>query len=216
MAKSEALYRISLAEFVAGATDARQLPPAEVAEFAFAGRSNVGKSSLLNTMLERKKLVRTSSHPGCTRQINVFRARLQDGLEVHFVDLPGYGYAKISKEQRASWGPMLETFIKRRETLRGVIILVDMRRGFEQEEQDLIAFLQHERPELAIVLVATKLDKLKTSERKPRLQAFQKEMGTPVLGFSAETGEGRAPLWSRLQTLATEGEPAEEPPLGNQ
>ena len=96
--------RVVLAEFEAAATKATALPPGTCEEVAFVGRSNVGKSSLMNALLERNKLVRTSSTPGCTRQINIFAVKLRDGRELRLADLPGYGYAKLSKAERASWG----------------------------------------------------------------------------------------------------------------
>src|SRR5438270_12220013 len=102
------VVRVSDAEFAAGAVRAEGLPAPALSEIAFAGRSNVGKSSLLNALMQRKSLARTSNTPGCTRQINVFRVRTADGLEVGFVDLPGYGYAKRAKSEKITWGPMLE------------------------------------------------------------------------------------------------------------
>src|SRR5215471_10484821 len=107
MAEAEEKNRVVEAKFVAGATDPAKLPPPALAEIAFAGRSNVGKSSLMNALMERKSLVRTSNTPGRTREINVFYARLVDGLAVNMVDLPGYGFAKVSKAEKKAWGPML-------------------------------------------------------------------------------------------------------------
>ena len=121
------------ASFVASSTDLRTLPAPMFAEIAFAGRSNVGKSSLINSLVQRKNLVRTSGTPGCTRGINVFRVVLQaqSRAEIDFVDLPGYGYARRSKTERATWGPMIEAFLEQRPGLAAVVILVDVRRGFE-------------------------------------------------------------------------------------
>lgn len=190
------------ARFVAAATPGSTLPAAIVCEVAFAGRSNVGKSSLLNTMLQRKHLVRTSSTPGCTRGINVFEAICGDGLVTNLVDLPGYGFANRSKQERASWGPHLEAFLRERPTLRAVVLLVDVRRGVESEEEALLEFLASlknpSRPRLDVILVATKLDKVPRSRQKGAL-AKMGSAGLPTIGFSSETGEGRDALWRRLR-----------------
>ncbi len=198
------LPRVVSAEFLAGATSADKLPAPATAEVAFAGRSNVGKSSLLNALLGRKNLVRTSNTPGCTRQINVFSARLADGLAVDFVDLPGYGYARVAKSEARSWGPMLEGYLRSRVTLRAVCVLVDVRRGLEQEELALLDFLAAPSPvqrslPLEIIVCATKIDKLPVSARKPALAELQRRSATRVCGVSGATGEGCDELWNRLR-----------------
>lgn len=209
-AKKEETTNVVHAEFVAGAPDVDKLPAPALPEIAFAGRSNVGKSSLMNTLVARRGLVRTSSTPGCTRQINVFEARTADGLAVHLVDLPGYGYAKLSKAEKKSWGPMLEGYLKTRQTLRAVVLLVDARRGLEPDDEQLLEFLRERRPagELQIVLVATKLDKISLSARKPRLAELKSEAKTRVIGFSAVNGEGREDLWKQLRRAALGSVPA--------
>lgn len=187
------------AEFVAGATAFEQLPAPTYAEVAFAGRSNVGKSSLINSLVARKKLVRTSSDPGCTRAINIFRVRLRaEDVEGHIdlVDLPGYGYARRSKAERRSWGPLIETFLSHRAGLRGVVVIVDIRRGFQDDDAQLIEFL--DSVSVQPILVATKLDKLPTSKRKPALSALRKDTGLSVFGYSSVTQEGRDALWRKL------------------
>jgi GTP-binding protein len=192
--------RIARAEFAAGAAQRDQIPPPNHPEIAFAGRSNVGKSSLLNMLLARKSLARTSSTPGCTRQINFFDIAIAGGPEIAFVDLPGYGYAKVSKAEAKGWKDLLEGYLHRRPTLRAVVLLVDARRGLEQEEHDLVEFLA-ERPELAVVIAATKLDKLPRSQQKHRLTALAKDAGLSpkvVIGTSAATGQGRVELWERV------------------
>src|SRR6476469_4819430 len=133
--------RISEAEFTAGAQKREQLPAPKGPEIAFAGRSNVGKSSLLNMMLARKGLARTSRTPGCTRQINFFDIAVAGGPKLVFVDLPGYGYAKVSKAESRDWKKLLEGYLQERTTLEAVVVLVDARRGVEQDERDLIEFL---------------------------------------------------------------------------
>ena len=204
--------KVADAHFVASATAVGQLPAPSFAEVAFAGRSNVGKSSLINALLERKKLVRTSSTPGCTRGLNLFRVQILEPTGTFdFVDLPGYGYAKRSRSERAAWGPMIEGFLERRVGLRGVVAIVDVRRGFEGDEQDLLEFLAHVgRP---AILVATKLDKIPRNRRKLRLAELSRAMGRRVHGFSAESGEGRDPLWrDLLRTLDIVGADAEPEP----
>jgi GTP-binding protein len=192
------------ASFLAGAPHVSSLPAPALAELAFAGRSNVGKSSLLNAMMQRRGLARTSSTPGCTRQLNVFGVTLNDGLTVHFVDLPGYGYAKVSKSTKIEWGPMLEGYLLERPTLRAVCVLVDVRRGVEEDDRQLLEFLAqprhvNENKPVDRIVVVTKVDKLPLNKRKTTLAQIQKDAGVPVIGFSAETGDGREELWKRLR-----------------
>lgn len=194
--------RISEAEFTAGAQKREQIPAPKGPEIAFAGRSNVGKSSLLNMMLARKGLARTSRTPGCTRQINFFDIAVAGGPKLVFVDLPGYGYAKVSKAESRDWKQLLEGYLQDRPTLEAVVVLVDARRGVEQEEQDLVEFLG-QREGLPVFLAVTKLDKLSKSEQKPRLQQIEKQAGVKVVGTSAETGAGREELWNRLLHVTT-------------
>jgi GTP-binding protein len=201
------------AEFAAAATRADQLPAPALAEIAFAGRSNVGKSSLLNTLMQRRSLARTSSTPGCTRQLNVFRVKTKDGLELGFVDLPGYGYAKRWKSGRGDWGPMIEGYLRSRVTLRAVVLLVDARRGVEDDDRELLEFLRAPRQVEApvpveTIVVATKIDKVRLADRKLLLEALRRASGIRAIGFSAETKDGRDELWSRLRAaaLATGGE----------
>jgi GTP-binding protein len=195
--------RVAKAEFAAGAAAKGQLPAPTGPEIAFAGRSNVGKSSLLNMLLQRKGLARTSNTPGRTRQINFFDITLAKTAEgeppqsMVFVDLPGYGYAKVSKAESHSWKELLEDYLERRPTLRAVVILVDARRGVEDEERDLIEFVE-QRKEIKIFLAATKLDKLPRAQQKPRLAELARAAGTKVVGTSAETGAGRRELWDRV------------------
>jgi len=194
--------RISEAEFTAGAQKREQIPPPKGPEIAFAGRSNVGKSSLLNMMLARKGLARTSRTPGCTRQINFFDVAVAGGPKLVFVDLPGYGYAKVSKAESRDWKKLLEGYLQERSTLEAVVVLVDARRGVEQEEQDLVEFLGL-RKGLPVFVAVTKLDKLSKSEQKPRLMQIEKQSGVKVVGTSAESGAGREELWKRLLGVTT-------------
>jgi GTP-binding protein len=205
--------RVSTAEFAAGAARKDQVPATshfeDAPEIAFAGRSNVGKSSLLNMLLSRRGLARTSNTPGCTRQINFFDvtlARTESPHRVVFVDLPGYGYAKVSKTEGRAWKDLLEGYLSLRPTLRAVVLLVDVRRGLEQEEEDLIEFLA-QRQELELVVVATKVDKLSRAAQKPALAKLSRPRPSDerraatrsvVVATSAETGYGRDQLWARI------------------
>lgn len=212
-AAREGGIRVSTAEFAAGAAQANQVPPpsafADAPEIAFAGRSNVGKSSLLNMMLARKGLARTSNTPGCTRQINFFDVGLAKasaekvGVErIVFVDLPGYGYARVSKSEASAWKQLLEGYLHERPTLRAVVVLVDVRRGLEAEEEELVDFLA-EREGIDVIVAATKVDKLGLAQQKPALAALVKaathEGAAPdVVPTSAASGAGRDLLWGRI------------------
>lgn len=201
--------RVVEAKFVAGAARAAELPAPTVAEIAFAGRSNVGKSSLLNALLQRNGLARTSNTPGRTRQINLFAVTFDSGLAITFADLPGYGFARVSKAERASWGPLLEEYIATRATLRAVVLIVDVRRGLEADDEQLIDFVATCRPTpLPLIVVATKLDKLAPAKRKPAVAAVGAvAVGRKmtVIGFSADTGLGREELFRRIERAAVGG-----------
>jgi len=199
------------AEFSSATTSMASMPAPLHVEVAFAGRSNVGKSTLLGALSSRKSLARVSKDPGRTRALVFFDVRARkpaaepggapEEALLQFVDLPGYGYAKISKAEAAAWKPLIEGYLQTRATLRLVLVLVDIRRGPEQEERDLIEFLaqpaQVERPQpVAARVVATKLDKLSRHERKPALKKLKDELGVPVYGVSGESGEGLDQLWN--------------------
>lgn len=192
--------------FAAGAKSVAEIPPPALAEVAFAGRSNVGKSSLLNALLGRRHLVRVGRTPGTTKQINFFRARADGGLELMLVDLPGYGFAKLGKKERAGWGSLVETYLTERVTLRAVVLLVDVRRGPEREELELVEFLRNADTRSArrppqLLTVATKVDKISAAQRKGAVVSMGKALGVRVFGFSAQTGEGKAELWNALRQI---------------
>jgi GTP-binding protein len=159
----------------------------------------VGKSSLINALLGRRKLVRVSRTPGCTRGINIYRVKLSQGF-VDLADLPGYGFAKRSKAERRAWGPLIEGFLQTRSNLRAVVVIVDIRRGIQEDDQQLLDFVGSAKQ--SAIVVATKCDKLSRSKRKPALTALNRDAGHRVHGFSAVTGEGRAELLSALVEIA--------------
>lgn len=197
-------WDVLTAEFLAAAADPSSLPPPALAEIAFGGRSNVGKSSMLNALMQRRGLVRTSSTPGATRSVNVFRAVTRNGLDLHLVDLPGYGFAKRSKTERKQWGPLLESYLQGRPTLRAVVLLVDARRGVEEDDLQLVEFCSAPRAgnaPLTTIVVATKLDLIPKNKRKPTLAAIASAAGTRVIGFSAESAEGRIDVWKAIDRL---------------
>ncbi|HYQ44019.1 MAG TPA: ribosome biogenesis GTP-binding protein YihA/YsxC [Polyangiaceae bacterium] len=197
------LPRIVNAEFSAAAKAQAELPPPLQLEVAFAGRSNVGKSSLLNKLMNRKSLARTSSTPGCTRQINFFSVRTAQGVHLNLVDLPGYGYAKRSKEERKLWAELIDGYLLERPTLRAVAVLVDVRRGLEDDDLGLLEMLasrSSSRAHFKAVIVATKLDKLRAGERATALAKI-KAPGATVFGVSTELPETVAALWASLERL---------------
>ncbi len=197
-------YNVVEASFVASGPTIEALPAPALPEVAFAGRSNVGKSSLLNMLLTRNKLVRTSSSPGCTRTLNLFHVKLATGLQMQVTDLPGYGYAKLSRSESKSFQAMVEGYLTRRPSLVALVILVDVRRGVEDEERQLVSYMASPGVARArkpvVIFVATKLDKLSRSEQKPALGRLEKAAAMKgILGVSAVTGAGRDELWQKLE-----------------
>jgi GTP-binding protein len=193
--------KILTAEFLISAMSPSQYPRQLLPEVAFAGRSNVGKSSLLNTLVHRQGLAKTSATPGKTQAINFFLINQRFRL----VDLPGYGYAKVPREIQARWQPMVETYLQQRDTLRAVVHIVDIRHTPTEQDQQLREWLQHQG--LVTVGVATKADKLPPSRRAAHIQAVRQTLAMPadepLLLFSARTHEGRLQLWHRLEALLT-------------
>jgi len=193
--------KITSAEFKLSVHRAGHLPPPELPEVAFVGRSNVGKSSLLNSLLGRRKLVRVSAAPGCTQALNFFLINKR----WYFVDLPGYGYARVSKQTQARWGGLILGYLETRPSLAAVVFLQDPRRRPGPEELFLWERLQ--AVGRAVVPVFTKADKVKKGERARQqqeisaaLERFPAAPG-PFLWFSATTGEGRDSLWERILQL---------------
>lgn len=185
-------------EFIKSATKPDEYTEPLFLEVAFAGRSNVGKSSLINTLINRKRLVKTSAKPGCTQLINFF---LLNG-NLSLVDLPGYGYAKVSKKIRAQWGPMIERYLTVRETLRAMVLLIDMRREPQQEEMDLINWFTAHAVPYRIVL--TKADKLSKTKQQKSISAIARGLGMEqesLIAFSSKTRLGRDRLWQELDRM---------------
>jgi GTP-binding protein len=190
--------KIKDVEFVKSAVKPDQYPEYDFPEIGFAGRSNVGKSSLINTLIQRKGLVKTSSKPGCTQLINFF---LVNG-DVSFVDLPGYGYAKVSKKIRAQWQPMVELYLAKRASLFGLVLLIDIRRDPGKEEFDLVKWLEsHGTPYLIILTKADKLSKTKQAKRLAAIcsQLNREEQG--VILFSTKTRQGRETVLDEIKHL---------------
>jgi len=193
-----AIPKITSAEFSLSVFQVEQLPRGDLPEVAFLGRSNVGKSSLINTLLGRKKLVRTSSTPGCTRSLNFFLINQKFFL----VDLPGFGYAAVSREVKLQWSRLVLEYLENRPQLAAVVFLQDGRRLPRPEE--LYLFELFKSINLPAIPVLTKADKLKMGERSRQLQGILTALA-PVglraedfLWFSAVTHEGRNKLWSRM------------------
>jgi GTP-binding protein len=173
-------------------------PPATLPEIAFAGRSNVGKSSLINALVRRKKVARVSNTPGRTREINFFDV---NGRFV-MADLPGYGFAKISKEARAAWRPLIEGYLTGTPTLRGVVQLLDARHTPSDDDLHMLDFLA--KTQLPTIVVATKIDKLRAAERTKRVETLALEAGIELdqlIPFSAVAGTGRDELAEAIAGL---------------
>jgi GTP-binding protein len=167
--------------------------PVGLPQFAFAGRSNVGKSSLINKMLNRKSLVRMSKVPGKTRAVNLFRVDLVDLPSIYLVDLPGYGYAKVPKTMSHEWGELITKYLTNNQELKLVMLLVDIRRDLEGEERMIIDLMS--KPLSKIILIATKTDKLNYSQMLKRASELKKQCGLSPVITSAQTGEGMDELW---------------------
>lgn len=192
--------KISSAVFWAAAASRREIPAPRAPEIAVAGRSNVGKSSLINRIVARRNLARTSSTPGCTRGLIFYS--LDDRLTL--VDLPGYGWARRSKGERDAWKRLVEGYLASRDALLAVLILIDVRRGPEEEENVLAGYLDaHDVP---YVWVMTKCDKLKRAELHKRLAEVADALGaTGFLTTSARTGAGISELWRWLERALAGG-----------
>lgn len=189
---------VNFVELAAVAVKGEQFPTEYRPEFVFVGRSNVGKSSLINAMINRKSLARTSQNPGKTRTINFYNVE----NKMFFVDLPGYGYAKISKSESEKWGRMIENYLRKREQIKFIIMLLDIRHDPTNNDIMLYEWLRHY--DYSIIIVGTKSDKIKRSQVQRRLADIRKALGAQsdvkLIAFSSESKEGRDKLWEILES----------------
>ncbi len=187
------------AEFSISAVAPEQYPDTDFAEIAFAGRSNVGKSSFINKVLNRKSLARISSKPGKTATVNFYNI----DNTVNFVDLPGYGFARVSKEEKRKWADMIETYLNTRETLSQVILLVDSRHNPTEDDMVMLNFIRSVCDHA--VVVATKTDKLKKSEIEPSLRRIIETLklcgDDVIIPFSAVSGDGADMFWDYVNEI---------------
>ena len=193
-------------ETVCGVTST--LPENTLPEFAFAGKSNVGKSSLINALMNRKALARTSSQPGKTQTINFYNIN----GDLYYVDLPGYGYAKVPQSEKAKWGKMIENYLHKSQMLKCVFLLVDIRHEPSANDKQMYDWVVHNgyRP----VIIATKLDKIKRSQIQKQIKTVRTGLGigadVTVIPFSAETKQGREEIWTLIEHLTEPEQEMEE------
>lgn len=196
-------FNILSAQFVLSVHLQSQLPDTKLPEIAFAGRSNVGKSSLLNSILYRKQLVKVSARPGKTQGLNFFLV----GERCHFVDLPGYGFAKVAKSMRQQWGDLISGYLQQRQQLNGVVVIIDIRHEAKQSDADLIQWLAAE--EIPFCVVYTKADKLSGNARARQTRLLDVGHGlSPAqrLVYSAKTHQGREALLKKVGDFLAEAE----------
>ncbi|MBP2240620.1 GTP-binding protein [Cytobacillus eiseniae] len=190
--------KVNSANIVISAVKPDQYPGEALPEFALAGRSNVGKSSFINKMLNRKNLARTSSKPGKTQTLNFY---LINEI-LHFVDVPGYGYAKVSKKEREAWGKMIETYLTGREQLKAVVQIVDLRHPPSKDDVMMYHFLKHY--EIPCIIIATKADKIPKAKWQKHLKVAKETLeldpNDHIVLFSSETGLGKDQAWGLLQS----------------
>lgn len=191
-------------ELVISAVRPEQYPETDLPEFALAGRSNVGKSSFINKMIGRKSMARISSKPGKTQTLNFYKIE----EDLFFVDVPGYGYAKVSKSEREAWGKMIETYITGREQLRAVVQIVDLRHAPSADDRMMYDFMKHY--DIPCIIIATKADKIPKGKwdkhKKVVRETLDMEKGDPLIVFSSETGLGKDAAWNEIEKRMQVGE----------
>lgn len=201
-------YKIKSVELetVCGITST--FPENDKIEIAFAGKSNVGKSSLINALVNRKALARTSAQPGKTQTINFYNVN----KEIYFVDLPGYGYAKVSEEVKAKWGKLIERYLNKSEMLKAVFLLVDIRHEPSANDKNMYEWIVYQGYDP--IIIATKLDKINRSQIQKHVKMIKTGLnvkpGTVVIPFSATSKQGREEIWSLIESLRTETDDANE------
>jgi len=192
-------------ETVCGITS--KIPDNPYNEVAFAGKSNVGKSSLINALMNRKSLARTSAQPGKTQTINFYN--INDAM--YLVDLPGYGYAKASEEVKAKWGKMIENYLHTSKKLKAVFLLIDIRHDPSANDKMMYEWMVYQG--FAPIIIATKLDKIKRSQIQKQVKAVREGLnvqpGTTIIPFSAETKQGRDEIWELIDSLVLPEETTE-------
>lgn len=191
--------KVHSAEIVISAVAKKQYPKSSLPEIALAGRSNVGKSSFVNTLIDRKKLARTSSKPGRTQTLNFYLIENQ----FHFVDLPGYGYAKVSKQERAKWGEMIDEYFANRKQLQAVVSLIDMRHDPTEGDIQMYNFLKYYG--FPVILVATKADKVAKNKKNQQIERIKQVLdfddNDSFVVFSTVTKEGKEEAWNAIEAF---------------
>lgn len=188
--------KVTEAELVISAVGLKQYPVDSLPDIALAGRSNVGKSSFINKMINRKGLARTSSKPGKTQTLNFYKIN----QELYFVDVPGYGFAKVPKAERERWGRFIEEYILNRDKLKAIILLVDIRHEPTKDDQSMYDWLKHH--DIPVIVIATKVDKIPKTKVQRHIKVVKETLGVPkgdpVIAFSSETGQGKDEAWGTI------------------
>lgn len=190
--------KVTQSEIVISAVKPEQYPNAGLPEIALSGRSNVGKSSFINKMINRKNLARTSQKPGKTQTLNFYIINEM----MHFVDVPGYGFAKVPKSERDAWGRMIETYISNREPLKAVVQIIDIRHDPSNDDVTMYEWLKHF--DVPVIIIATKADKIPKGKWQKHEKAIKeklnKDPSDPIVIFSSETGYGKEKAWSTIES----------------
>lgn len=195
--------KVTKTELAKVAVKPEQYPTTGLPEIALAGRSNVGKSSFINKMINRKGLARTSQKPGKTQTLNFYEINEQ----MYFVDVPGYGFAKVPKKERDAWGRMIETYLERREELKAVVLIVDLRHPPSADDKMMYGWLKHFG--IPVLIVATKADKVPKGKWQKHLKIIgtqlEKIESDSMMLFSAETAQGKDEIWRKVLYFASNG-----------